>query len=175
MSELAPQSRGNQERFCALANLDLNSPIVEKLISAIVKKRVAIDSTIVTYQSLHPDFEPVAPDWLKYFSPEAQTYQNKIRNTPANRNPIADECLQRAIQTQLRFVKKVYDRGGIIIAGTDPVIVTLTPGYGLHRELKNFVAAGLTPVEAIKAATLVCGNSPAPRKGFRLYSARQIG
>jgi len=158
MSELIPKSEKSQNRFCALADLDLNSLLVENLISAIVKKRVAIDPTIVVYQSLHPDFEPVTADWLKYFSAEAQAYQTKLRGTPAKRNPVTDECLRRAIQNQLRFVKKVYDRGGIIIAGTDPVIVTLTPGYGLHRELKNFVAAGLTPVEAIKAATLVAAT-----------------
>jgi len=158
MSELVPKSEKSQDRFCALADLDLNSPIVENLITGIVKKRVAIDPTIVTYQSVHPGFEPVTPDWLKYFSPEARSHQTKRRSSPANRNLVVYECLQRAIQTQLRFVKKVYDRGGIIIAGTDPVIVTLTPGYGLHRELKNLVAAGLTPVEAIKAATLVAAT-----------------
>lgn len=158
MSELAPQSGDSQVRFCTLAKLDLNSSVVENLVNLIVKNRVAIDPTIVTYQSLHPDFVPVTPDWLKYYSPEAQAFQNKIRSTPAKRNPAADECLLGALQTQMRFVKKIYDRGGIIIAGTDPVIVTLTPGYGLQRELKNLVAAGLTPVEAIKAATLVAAT-----------------
>ena len=158
MSELTPNLEKGQYRNCVLADLDLNTPLVENLITGIVKKRIAIDPTIVVYQSLHPDFEPVTSDWLKYFSPEAQAYQTKLRSSPAKRNAVADECLKRAIQTQLRFVKKVYDRGGIIIAGTDPVIVTLTPGSGLHRELKNFVAAGLTPVEAIKAATLVAAT-----------------
>lgn len=156
MSELIPPSK-KQDLFCVLADLDLNTPVVENLINSIVKKRVAIDPTIVVYQSLRSDFEPVTPGWLKYFSTEAQAYQTKLRSS-SKPNTARDECLQRAIQKQLQFVKKVYERGGIIIAGTDPVIVTLTPGYGLHRELKNLVAAGLTPVEAIKAATLVAAT-----------------
>lgn len=158
MSELVPNVKNNQERFCTLAKLDLDSPVVENLVDLIVKKRVAIDPTIVTYQSLHPDFVPVTPDWLKYFSPEARDYQTKLRGSPANRSAAADECLRGALQTQMRFVKKVHDRGGVIVAGTDPVIVTLTPGYGLHRELKNFVEAGLTPVEAIKTVTSVAAT-----------------
>ncbi|MGI8468689.1 MAG: amidohydrolase family protein [Pyrinomonadaceae bacterium] len=158
MSELADQSASGQERFCTLAKLDLNSPTVENLINLIVKRKVAIDPTIVTYQSLHPDFVPVTPDWLKYYSPEAQAYQTKLLSQSSKRNPAADECLLGALQTQMRFVKKIYDKGGIIIAGTDPVIVTLTPGYGLQRELRNLVAAGLTPVQAIHAATLVAAT-----------------
>ena len=41
-----------------------------------------------------------------------------------------------------------------IIAGTDTPIGFLTPGYSLHRELELLVEAGLTPIEAIKAATI---------------------
>lgn len=164
MSELIPPSK-KQDLFCVLADLDLNTPIVENLISSIVKKRVAIDPTIVVYQSLRSDFEPVTPDWLKYFSAEAQAYQTKLRSS-SKPNTARDACLERAIKKQLQFVKKVYDRGGIIIAGTDPVIVTLTPGYGLQRELKNLVAAGLTPVETIKAATLVAATVLRREKEF---------
>jgi imidazolonepropionase-like amidohydrolase len=166
MSELAPKPKSGQEYFCTLAKLDLESPLVENLISSIIKNRVIIDPTIVVYQSLHPDFVPVTPDWLKYFSKEAQVYQTKLQTTPAKRNPVADKCLLEALQTQMRFVKKIYDRGGIIIAGTDPVLVTLTPGYSLHRELKNLVEAGLTPVEAINAATLVAATVLNREKDF---------
>ena len=42
-----------------------------------------------------------------------------------------------------------------IIAGTDTPIGFLTPGYSLHKELQLLVEAGLTPIEALKAATLI--------------------
>ena len=41
-----------------------------------------------------------------------------------------------------------------IIAGTDTPIGFLTPGYSLHKELQLLVEAGLTPINALKAATI---------------------
>lgn len=152
MSEL---NKANTEGgACPLGDLDLNSPVVENLIASIVKNRVAIDPTVVVFQISPPIFEPVTPDWLKYLSAEAQAHQTRLLSTATSGNPAAAECQRLALQSQLRFIKKAHDRGGIVTAGTDPVSPRLIPGYGLHRELKNFVDAGLTPIEAIKAATL---------------------
>ena len=41
-----------------------------------------------------------------------------------------------------------------MMAGTDCPIALLTPGYSLHEELRLFVAAGLTPLQALETATL---------------------
>jgi len=51
-----------------------------------------------------------------------------------------------------------------IIAGTDTPIGFLTPGYSLHKELQLLVEAGLTPIEALKAATII------PAEFFNLES-----
>lgn len=159
MSEFVPENADNKRRFCALGALDLDNPGVDALIARIVAKRVVVDPTIVTYQSLHPDFVPVTGDWLRYFGPKARAYQEKRLATPREGDPERDKCLAAAIAKQLAFVGRVHARGGVVVAGTDPVIVTLTPGYGLHRELKNFVLAGFAPVEAIRAATLVAATA----------------
>ena len=42
-----------------------------------------------------------------------------------------------------------------IIAGTDTPIGFLTPGYSLHKELQLLVEAGLSPIDALKAATII--------------------
>jgi imidazolonepropionase-like amidohydrolase len=39
-------------------------------------------------------------------------------------------------------------------AGTDTPIGVSLPGYSLHTELERLVEAGLTPLEAIEAATI---------------------
>ena len=45
-------------------------------------------------------------------------------------------------------------RAGVLVAvGTDAPYPGVFQGEGLHRELELLVAAGLTPVEAIQAAT----------------------
>lgn len=52
------------------------------------------------------------------------------------------------------MVGKVHEAGIDIMAGTDCPIFFLTPGRSLHEELSVLVKAGLSPLEAIKSATL---------------------
>ena len=41
-----------------------------------------------------------------------------------------------------------------MLAGTDTGFPFVLPGFGLHEELKYLVASGLTPLEALKTATI---------------------
>ncbi|MFH1573282.1 MAG: amidohydrolase family protein, partial [Acidobacteriota bacterium] len=142
MPELLPDPSAAENPNCLLADLDLDSAAVEKLVSLIVEKRVVIDPTIVVFQIQQPDFQPVAPDWLNYLNPAGRKHQSGLP-AAVKPNAAAAACLAGALQTQLRFVKKVHDRGGIIVAGTDPVSPRLIPGFALHREIENLVKAGL--------------------------------
>ena len=49
-----------------------------------------------------------------------------------------------------KLVKVMYDNGITIVAGTDQGF----PGYSLDRELELYVKAGLTPMQAIRTATI---------------------
>jgi imidazolonepropionase-like amidohydrolase len=55
-------------------------------------------------------------------------------------------------QDWLDNLRRLHQAGVVILAGTDAAGVF--PGPGLHRELANLVAAGFTPAEAIRAATI---------------------
>ncbi len=138
------------DQYCALAELDLTSPIVDSVISDIVRHGVYVTPTIVTMQAMHPEFDPVVADWERYLSDD-------MRAVLAERAEFLDargaECLGRAVEKQLAFVGQLHRRGGVVLVGTDPVTPELLPGFALHRELQNLVAAGLTPLEAITAAT----------------------
>jgi imidazolonepropionase-like amidohydrolase len=57
---------------------------------------------------------------------------------------------QPLMQSMVTSVKKLYDAGVIIVAGTDMGF----PGYSLDRELELYVSAGLTPAQAIQTATI---------------------
>ncbi len=48
----------------------------------------------------------------------------------------------------------IHKAGIEIMAGTDCPIGYLTPGFSLHKELEALVEAGLSPMEALKTATL---------------------
>ncbi|MDX1393996.1 MAG: amidohydrolase family protein [Gemmatimonadota bacterium] len=54
----------------------------------------------------------------------------------------------------LRLIGLMHDAGVPIGAGTDTPIALAAPGYSLHSELEMLVRAGLSPLEALAAATL---------------------
>lgn len=54
----------------------------------------------------------------------------------------------------LEITGKAHDAGVRVIVGTDGGDSFVYPGFSVHDELKEFVKAGLTPLEAIQAATL---------------------
>lgn len=54
----------------------------------------------------------------------------------------------------LFLTKKMFQQGVPIGAGTDTPIRLSVPGYSLHSELEMLVLAGLTPLQAIGAATI---------------------
>jgi imidazolonepropionase-like amidohydrolase len=67
-----------------------------------------------------------------------------------------------------RSVGKLHAAGVPILAGTDAPNPGTAHGASIHRELELLVAAGLTPLEALGAATAV------PARAFRLTDRGQI-
>ena len=57
------------------------------------------------------------------------------------------------------FTKALSDRGVPLLAGTDsPVIPGMLPGYSIHEDLQALASAGLTPYQALAAATQTPGE-----------------
>jgi imidazolonepropionase-like amidohydrolase len=62
---------------------------------------------------------------------------------------------RRFVEHELDIVRKLHAARVPLLAGTDtPAGVDVTPGISLHLELQRFVAAGLTPLEALQTATI---------------------
>lgn len=53
-----------------------------------------------------------------------------------------------------KLVKGLSDARVRLLAGTDTPVPSVVPGFSIHDELKDLVAAGLTPYEALKTATI---------------------
>ncbi len=70
--------------------------------------------------------------------------------------------LQPAYEFQKKFIKDFHDAGIPLLLGTDsagdPGIPGMIPGFGIHDDLRNLVATGLRPSEAIKAGTRNAGE-----------------
>jgi hypothetical protein len=57
------------------------------------------------------------------------------------------------------FTKALADRGVPLLTGTDsPVIPGMLPGYSMHEDLQQLTAVGLSPFQALSAATRVPGE-----------------
>lgn len=151
MSEFTELATG-EDYYRNIANVDLTSAKVASLLEAIVENDVAIVPTVVIFQIMG-EFEDVDSDWMRFLSPEARLQQQQIaaRFSGASAQQLA--YLEAAIDKQLEFIRMLHDRGAKVFCGTDPTLIRLLPGKALHREMKLFVDAGLSPLEVLQIAT----------------------
>ena len=96
------------------------------------------------------------PDWLQSFTfLPAEIRESWTKNAVAfARNTPVDEASKAYGKWMFDMVGHMQKAGVEIMAGTDCPIFYLTPGYSLHEELALLVKAGMTPLEAIGAATI---------------------
>lgn len=132
--------------------LPFDSGLVERLASETVRHGTALVPTLsvsyghsdaVTDIAGLPMADRLPEDMRSFFEDGAR------RRTPEGRE--RERLTYRLSEAVLR---RVHALGGTIGAGSDTPAGTYNlPGGGLHRELELLVAAGLTPLEAIRAAT----------------------
>jgi Amidohydrolase family len=76
-------------------------------------------------------------------------------NSFVSKRKPADWNMQQQVFQKYLVVVDLLNREGVrLLAGTDTPNPSVFPGYGLHDELSLLVEAGLTPAEALRAATL---------------------
>jgi hypothetical protein len=70
-------------------------------------------------------------------------------------NKTSGDFLLRAklVEASLKAVGDMHAAGIPIMAGTDSTAPNLVPGFALHDSIADLVRAGLTPMEALQAAT----------------------
>jgi imidazolonepropionase-like amidohydrolase len=129
--------------------------------------RALIDRLAASGITLDPTLSIDEYDTLFLYSQEAEHPNNRflprsfVEETLGPEHDMfkVPESLKAAALAGLRkraqFVGVCARAGVRIVAGTDgPGIGRLAPGFGLHHELSLLVRAGLTPLAAIRAATL---------------------
>ena len=148
--DLCPTANGGVT--ASLMALDVASEPVQSLITYLVAKHVALTSTLTVFETFTPG-RPKAPQGaLDAMLPEARAQYTQTWTQLASQptSPYAT-LLPKEMQFELAFVRA----GGQLLAGTDPTgYGGVVAGYSNHRELELLVEAGLTPLEAIKVATL---------------------
>lgn len=150
-----------------LPDLDLNSPEVNRIIERIVRAGAALDPTLVIFAARPAAAgldggdrsidDPERSAAMRYLAPAtAESVRGRWlerRDAGARASAAAKERTQRAWENLLDLVGRFHRAGGKVLAGTDCPNVAIIPGYSLHRELELLTHAGLSPLEAITAAT----------------------
>ncbi len=130
---------------------ELNGPRVNDLISTLQSHHTVLDPTMALYEMLL-NTKPLG-QLEPGISHLPLQLQKALDSPPAtgDKAAVADARWQ-AMMASLRLL---HAAGIPIVAGTDQAI----PGYSLHRELELYVEAGLTPLEALQAATILAARA----------------
>ncbi|HET9533342.1 MAG TPA: amidohydrolase family protein, partial [Blastocatellia bacterium] len=111
-------------------------------------KGIGQQSKDVTPLLNRPEMKYVPPSISVNWQPENNSYVKRFRG----------EETAWAFQMQYKLLEKLVrgfrDAGVRMMTGTDTAIPSVIPGFSVHDELKDLVAAGLTPYEALRAATI---------------------
>ena len=87
------------------------------------------------------------PPWISnQFQASNNTYVKRFKKETAKGFFARADLLSK-------LVKGFRDAGVRMLAGTDTPVPSVVPGFSLHDELREMVAAGLTPYEALRTAT----------------------
>lgn len=84
------------------------------------------------------------------------------------------ENRKAAFQQVLDFVKTIHDAGIKVALGNDAGTTNVPFGWGMHHEMELYVEAGLTPMQAIVAATAT-GAGRMPPVGEAEFGTLQPG
>jgi len=147
----------------------LDSAAVARVARALAATHVAIVPTLVLHEMLSRLDNPTLlsrPGMEDVPATVAGVRDVRGLLRRAGWRPADLKAFRRARARQDQFVREFKRAGGLIAAGSDAANQLLVPGLSLHEELSLLVAAGLTPLEALTAAT---------RKGAELLRADSLG
>jgi len=144
--ECPGQTKGQQ----SIAALDPNSEAVKSLIAELVKRKVAITSTLTVFETRTPG-QPL-PKGIDLLEPQLrEQFERGYAAGQANKSSLNATLFPKARALEIAF----FRAGGTLLAGTDPTGGGgVIPGFSDQRELELLVESGLTPLEAIKIGTL---------------------
>ena len=160
-----------------LGDLDPRSDAVRRLYDSLIAAGTALDPTLVLYAARpgalgddvgdtsmdDPQRTKVLPLLPAAVGQELVGRWAERRAAARGASEGAKHRMRRAWDNILTLVGGFHRAGGMVLAGTDCPNVAIVSGFSLHRELELLTRAGLSPMEAILAAT----RRPAERLGQR--------
>lgn len=146
---------GTQFMYRWFEHLDLAAPEIDTMLTELVRRRVDLDPTLVTFEAMFRGHDPAitaSPDlatapptllrnWREDFQLSSGWTESDFREATA------------VWPTVLRFTRRLYDAGVRLTVGTDTPNPWAAPGTSFHREMELLADAGIPPLEVLRLAT----------------------
>ena len=113
---------------------------------------IQVPTLRMTALNLAPPF--AKPDWNAALSRVPDDVREDWTEMAANISANPVDAYTKFGEWARFLTGRMHQRGVPIGAGTDTPIFLGIPGYSLHAELEQLVASGLSPLEALRAATV---------------------
>jgi imidazolonepropionase-like amidohydrolase len=134
----------------------LDSVTLTKLAGQLAETKVTMVPTLVLHEvfsRLDDTSSATSPDLLALPQGQVAAWNVPGMIERAGWTPADFEAFRKGRPMQDLFVRAFRQAGGRVVTGTDASNQMLVPGASEHMELELLVRAGLSPAEALRAAT----------------------
>ena len=141
----------SREVYEDLAKMSPMDPRIAALIAQLVKRKVAITSTLAVFDAFTEEGfrRALTPAMLEAVSADTRA---RLLQAHISRNPAIWPAL---VKLEMAFERAFVQAGGLLMAGCDPTgNGAVLAGYGDWRDVELLVDAGFTPLEALKIHSL---------------------
>jgi hypothetical protein len=129
--------------------VDLNGPKVRAFVELLQSRNVVVDPTAGAFEAMltqqqgqpNPSLVPIA-DSLPVL------WRRNLKSAEMDLEGAKLATYRGSFQRMLDLVRVLHAAGIALVAGTDSY-----PGFGLHREMELYVAAGIPALEVLRIAT----------------------
>ena len=138
-----------------LASMTPDSPAGRDLIALLVRRHVALTSTLPVFEPSSPTYRALPPAALAVLTPQARADYESGRARTLSAPADARARRAKLWANELAMERAFVAAGGLLLAGPDPTGAgNVLPGFGDVRAVELLVEAGFAPVAAIRIATL---------------------
>jgi hypothetical protein len=134
------------------ASFDFNDPKLKKFIELLKTRKIVIDPTVSIFENM---FTNEAGKMSSTMHPVADRLPPSLqRSLRSGADAIATdesqkETYRKSFESMLKMINVLHSNGVILVPGTDDFV-----GFVLHRELENYVRAGIPAADVLYIATL---------------------
>lgn len=151
---------GQAAAWGSVAAQDPAGEPMRSLLEELVRHHVALTSTMAAFEVMTPGrpappgldvLEPALRDQAEKFL--AAENQHRSGGGPKSAQP-DEAAMERLFRNTLTIDREFVQMGGLLMAGTDPSVNGVIPGFADQREVELLVEGGFRPEEAIRICSL---------------------